>query len=183
MFWVKTSLESEARSKQINKKCGFSCYAGVRVTLARIYPTTGGLVIYRWMLYTGTPHHGCKPHPPTGGCGDKQTYMYLYIYIYYTCMHACMHACIHSYIQTDLIYRPTTPHPRHRGGGGTGHIWVDLVYWHTSPHTGGGGGIITTPGLVNPCPLGEGGPGRAVSYILLNRSGNCKYAAPTEPLK
>ena len=40
MFWVKTSLESKARSKQINKKCGFSCYAGARVTLAPIYPTT-----------------------------------------------------------------------------------------------------------------------------------------------
>ena len=27
--------------QKINKKCGFSCYASARVTLAPIYPTTG----------------------------------------------------------------------------------------------------------------------------------------------
>ena len=160
MFWVKTSLESEARSKQINKKCGFSCYAGVRVTLARIYPTTGGLVIYRWMLYTGTPHHGCKPHPPTGGGGDKQTYMYLSIYIYiHACMHACMHAYIHSYIHTDRPNLQThNPPPTSQGGRGDwSYMGGSCVLAHLTTHRGGGRGDHHSSWTGEPVPIGGGG--------------------------
>ena len=115
---------------------------------------------------------------------DLHAYQHTYIHyttlhyttLHYTTHHITSHHITLHYIHTYRLtythtyrhtYRPNLqshPHPPTGGEGGTGHIPVDLV--HGTRHHEckpsrthrGGGGIITTLGLVNPYPLGgEGG--------------------------